>query len=38
MDQDRAIAESDGTVRVRATIFPEDLEQKDKDGAAVNKK
>jgi lipopolysaccharide export system protein LptA len=39
MDQDRAVAESDGKVRVRATIFPEDLQQQDKtDGAAVNKK
>jgi lipopolysaccharide export system protein LptA len=36
MDQDRAIAESDGKVRVKATIFPEDLQQQDKaDGAAV---
>jgi lipopolysaccharide export system protein LptA len=36
MDQDRAIAESDGKVRVKATIFPEDLQQQDKaDPAAV---
>jgi lipopolysaccharide export system protein LptA len=39
MDQDRAVAESDGKVRVKAVIFPEELQQKDKaDGAAVNKK
>ena len=39
MEQDRAVAESDGKVRVKATIFPEDLQQQDKaDGAAVNKK
>ena len=36
MDQDRAVAESDGKVRVKATIFPEDLQGQDKaDGAAV---
>ena len=36
MDQDRAVAESDGKVRVKATIFPEDLQSQDKaDGAAV---
>jgi lipopolysaccharide export system protein LptA len=36
MDQDRAVAESDGKVRVKATIFPEDLQQQDKaDGASV---
>ena len=40
MDQDRAVAESDGKVRVKATIFPEELQGQDKtqdktDGAAV---
>jgi lipopolysaccharide export system protein LptA len=36
MEQDRAVAESDGTVRVKATIFPEDLQQQNKaEGAAV---
>lgn len=36
MDKDRAIAESNGKVRVRATIFPEDLQnQNKKDTAAV---
>ncbi len=36
MDQDRAIAESDGKVRVKATIFPEELQgQKKEDTAAV---
>jgi lipopolysaccharide export system protein LptA len=36
MDQDRAIAESDGKIRVKATIFPEDLQnQNKKDTAAV---
>jgi lipopolysaccharide export system protein LptA len=36
MDQDRAVAESDGKVRVKATIFPEDLQGQNKaDGAAV---
>lgn len=36
MDQDRAIAESDGKVRVKATIFPEELQnQKKEDTTAV---
>jgi lipopolysaccharide export system protein LptA len=36
MDQDRAVAESDGKVRVKATIFPEDLQGQNKsDDAAV---
>jgi lipopolysaccharide export system protein LptA len=30
MEQDRAVAEGDGKIRVRATIFPEELQQKDK--------
>jgi lipopolysaccharide export system protein LptA len=37
MDQDRAVAESDGTIRVRATIFPEELQQQDKPDAAAVK-
>ncbi len=35
MEQDRAIAESDGKIRVRATIFPEELQTKKEDTAAV---
>ncbi len=35
MDQDRAIAESDGKVRVKATIFPEELQNQNKEDAAV---
>jgi len=30
MEQDRAVAEGDGKIRVRATIFPEELQQQDK--------
>src|SRR5919109_1038257 len=33
MDQDRAIAEGDGKIRVQATIFPEELKSQD-DGDA----
>lgn len=37
MEQDRAVAESDGKVRVQATIFPEDLQKQDKGETASNK-
>jgi lipopolysaccharide export system protein LptA len=30
MEQDRAVAEGDGKVRVQATIFPEELQKQDK--------
>ena len=35
MEQDRAVAEGDGKVRVRATIFPEELQQKTKGDSAA---
>jgi lipopolysaccharide export system protein LptA len=39
IEQDRAVAEGDDKVRVRATIFPEELEKQDKgDGAAGKQK
>ncbi|HEU4344654.1 MAG TPA: lipopolysaccharide transport periplasmic protein LptA [Candidatus Binatia bacterium] len=39
IEQDRAVAEGDEKVRVRATIFPEELEKQDKgDGAAGKQK
>jgi len=37
MDQDRAIAEGDGKVRVQATIFPEELKNQDNENAATGK-
>jgi lipopolysaccharide export system protein LptA len=37
MDQDRAIAEGDGKIRVQATIFPEELKSQD-DGDAKSGK
>jgi lipopolysaccharide export system protein LptA len=37
VEQDRAVAEGDGKVRVQATIFPEELQQKDKGEAASSK-
>src|SRR6266704_1683283 len=37
MDQDRAIAEGDGKVRVQATIFPEELKNQDDGNAATGK-
>ena len=38
MEQDRAVTEGDGNVRVHATIFPEDLQSQDKgDGAGKQK-
>jgi hypothetical protein len=36
MEQDRAVAEGDGKVRVQATIFPDEL-QKDKGDSAASK-
>ncbi len=37
-EQDRAVAEGDGKVRVQATIFPDDLQSQDKgDGAGKQK-
>src|SRR5881275_2969486 len=35
MDQDRAIAEGDGKVRVQATIFPEELKNQDNGNAVT---
>ncbi len=37
VEQDRAVAEGDGKVRVQATIFPEELQQKNKGEAASSK-
>jgi lipopolysaccharide export system protein LptA len=37
MDQDRAVAEGDGKIRVRATIFPEELQKEDKGDSAAGK-
>jgi lipopolysaccharide export system protein LptA len=37
VEQDRAVAEGDGKVRVQATIFPEDLQKQDRGEAASNK-
>lgn len=34
VEQDRAVAEGDGKVRVQATIFPEELQKQDKGDAA----
>lgn len=34
VEQDKAVAEGDGKVRVRATIFPEELQAKDKGETA----
>jgi lipopolysaccharide export system protein LptA len=40
IEQDRAVTESDGKVRVQATIFPEELQQKQEktEPAAATKK
>jgi lipopolysaccharide export system protein LptA len=39
IEQDRAVAEGDGKVRVQATIFPEELQKKEKgDSAAGTRK
>ena len=37
MDQDRAITEGDGKVKVQATIFPEELKNQDNENAATGK-
>src|SRR5918992_1825393 len=37
VEQDRAVAEGDGKVRVQATIFPEDLQKQDKGETASSK-
>jgi lipopolysaccharide export system protein LptA len=37
VEQDRAVAEGDGKVRVQATIFPEDLQKQDRGETASNK-
>jgi lipopolysaccharide export system protein LptA len=37
MEQDRAVAEGDGKIRVRATIFPEELQKQDKGDSAAGK-
>lgn len=37
MEQDRAVAEGDGKVRVQATIFPEELQKKEKGDSAASK-
>jgi lipopolysaccharide export system protein LptA len=37
MEQDRAVAEGDGKVRVQATIFPDELDKKDKGDSAAGK-
>ena len=37
MEQDRAVAEGDDKIRVRATIFPEDLQQQDKGDSTAGK-
>jgi lipopolysaccharide export system protein LptA len=36
MEQDRAVAEGDGKVRVRATIFPDELQKKEKGDSAAD--
>ena len=36
-NQDRAVAEGDSKIRVQATIFPEDLQNRDKGAAAPGK-
>lgn len=37
VEQDRAVAEGDGKMRVQATIFPEDLQKQDRGETASNK-
>jgi lipopolysaccharide export system protein LptA len=37
MEQDRAVAEGDGRIRVQATIFPEELQKQDKGDSAASK-
>jgi lipopolysaccharide export system protein LptA len=36
VEQDKAVAEGDGKVRVQATIFPEELQAKDKGETATS--
>jgi lipopolysaccharide export system protein LptA len=38
MEQDRAVAEGDGKVRVQATIFPDELQKEKGDSAASKQK
>jgi len=37
MDEDKATAEGDEKIRVRATIFPEEMQQQDKGDSAASK-
>jgi lipopolysaccharide export system protein LptA len=37
VEQDKAIAEGDGKIRVQATIFPEDLQKQDKGDSTAGK-
>lgn len=37
MEQDRAVAEGDGKVRVQATIFPDELQKREKGDSAADK-
>ena len=37
IEQDRAVTEGDGKVRVQATIFPEELQKQEKTGPATGK-
>lgn len=37
IEQDRAVAEGDGKVRVQATIFPDELQKKEKGDSAAGK-
>jgi lipopolysaccharide export system protein LptA len=37
IEQDRAVAEGDGKIRVQATIFPEELQKQDKGETAAGK-
>jgi len=34
MDQDRAVTEGDGKIRVQATVFPEELKNREQGDAA----
>ena len=37
IEQDRAVTESDGKIRVQATIFPEELQKQDKTDSGTSK-
>jgi len=37
VEQDRAVAEGDGKIRVQATIFPEELQKQDKGDSTASK-